>query len=365
MDVVGLWLLGLLTLMLVLATALPISKVPLGAIRGLDFPRQQFFLLAVVLAAVSYVYVPGWLGGFGVPLLGLLAVIQLVYILKFTPLWPVQSVAIDKTDRQENRQVRLLAANIKLSNRDFDRFATLVKEKSPDIALLIEVDKDWIEAVNSRLGDAYPHRVEVPKSNGYGMAVLSRLPLHEVDVVEMVTRDVPSIRAAVSLPNNAVFRLYVIHPEPPVIESDTKGRDSEIALVGLEAANDEMPSIVAGDLNDVAWSTTTRRFQRLSGLLDPRVGRGFFNTFSATMPWMRWPLDHLFHDPRFRLVEMARLDKIGSDHFPMWFVLELMDNPSAATDPGESDASETMRAKRMIVEEKKRDRGPIGEDWEE
>tara|TARA_R110002049_G_scaffold60785_6_gene162862 strand:+ start:4349 stop:4549 length:201 start_codon:yes stop_codon:yes gene_type:complete len=57
-----------------------------------------------------------------------------------------------------------------------------------------------------------------------------------------------------------------------MIHHDTKGRDSEIAHVGTEAARDPLPAIVTGDLNDVAWFSTARSFQQLPGLLDPWVG---------------------------------------------------------------------------------------------
>ena len=353
-------------LLLLVATVLPLSKIPLGIVRGGEFPREQIFFAAAILCVVLPVAQPDMAGAIGAAILAIIALVQLAYIVKFTPIWRRQSVSADSDlSVDAKRQISLLTANVKKSNRAYRLLIDLVRHRTPDVLMAIEVDEDWIAALKEGLSDLYPHRVDVPKDNGYGLCLMSRLPLVNPEVRDLIVEDVPSIRTAVKLRNGSQLRLYVVHPEPPVIAHDTKGRDSEIALVGLEAAKDDLPAIVTGDLNDVAWSTTTRRFQRLSGLLDPRVGRGFYNTFSATMPWMRWPLDHLFHDPKFRLVEMARLGKIGSDHFPMWFVLALTGHEAARTVPDSCGKQELKETRDMIAKEKARSRDPIGSDWED
>ena len=89
---------------------------------------------------------------------------------------------------------------------------------------------------------------------------------------------------------------------------------------------------MAGDLNDVAWSATTRLFRKISGLLDPRVGRGMFNTFHVDYPLLRWPLDHLFHSEHFTLCFIDRLPSIGSDHFPLLTCLTLDMHRGASQD---------------------------------
>jgi len=71
-------------------------------------------------------------------------------------------------------------------------------------------------------------------------------------------------------------------------------RDAELLVVGRHIRRRGQPAIVAGDMNDVGWSRTSRLFQRYSGLLDPRRGRGLYNTYSTYIPLFRYPLDHSF-----------------------------------------------------------------------
>jgi len=166
--------------------------------------------------------------------------------------------------------------------------------------------------------EPYPHRVEVPQDNTYGMLFYSRLPIVQHSVDHLVDPEVPSIMADVAYAGQVV-RLYCLHPTPPVPqESETStDRDAEVLQVGRMAAAHHGPCVVLGDLNDVAWSRTTELFLKTSKLLDPRRGRGLYNTFHAHYPFLRWPLDHFFLSSQFRLVAMQVEPTIGSDHFPI------------------------------------------------
>jgi hypothetical protein len=63
-------------------------------------------------------------------------------------------------------------------------------------------------------------------------------------------------------------------------------------------------------------------------VLDPRIGRGPYSTFNAEWPLLRWPLDHVFFEDSFRLLEVSVMHYIGSDHFP--FFVSLCHDPAAA-----------------------------------
>ena len=105
-------------------------------------------------------------------------------------------------------------------------------------------------------------------------------------------------------------RLHVRGSRDNTIEGLAKG-------IGAYGQGLWKPGIVLGDLNDVAWSRTTSLFQKTSKLLDPRRGRGMYNTFHASLPFLRWPLDHFFGSSQFRLVDLRVERSVRADHFPI------------------------------------------------
>ncbi len=319
-------LIWVVSLALIALTLAPIIRTPKWYIRVWEFPRLQLALALVAAAAAQIAFIRLDAAGRALlaATLGSLAW-QAWLIRAYTPLHPVQSLPPRQPDAEN--AVRLLIANVLQDNRNADAFLRMVRRVDPDLVLAVETDGWWDGRLAALQAD-YPHAVRHPLENTYGMHLFSRLALTAVTVQDRVTRDTPSIFARVRLRSGRRFDLYCLHPEPPRPGSDVEERDAELLLVAREVKRRRRPTVVCGDLNDVAWSHTTRLFQRISGLLDPRVGRGLYATFHAHYRLVRWPLDHIFHDASFRLVRLEILGNFGSDHFPV--CIDLVHEPAAA-----------------------------------
>jgi endonuclease/exonuclease/phosphatase (EEP) superfamily protein YafD len=218
--------------------------------------------------------------------------------------------------------IRLLICNVYIENRKVEKLLKLIDKMNPDIVVLAEPDDWWAKEV-ADLEKKYPHTVLCPLDNAYGMLLYSRLKLIEPELKFLIEDDIPSIHTGVELPSGDIVRLYCLHPRPPAPQESLRSteRDAELLMVGRMTNEHDLPTIICGDLNDVAWSRTTKLFQKISGLLDPRRGRGLYNSFHAHHLIIRFPLDHVFHSNHFRLVELKRLPDVGSDHFPMYVSL--------------------------------------------
>ncbi|TDR51013.1 endonuclease/exonuclease/phosphatase (EEP) superfamily protein YafD [Halomonas ventosae] len=347
-------LLAVVASVLLAVTLVARSPLTWWWIRACEFPRLQLAALAAVTALLALLASPPWSWiALGASLATL--ALQLARILPWTPFWPVQVKRAEPG--QDNRCVTLLIANVLTPNRNAETLTRLIHEHRPDLVLTLESDAWWQAQLDKALNEAWPHAVRVPLDNLYGMHLYSRRPLVDPEVQWLIQDDIPSIHTGVTLPRGDVVRLHAVHPRPPAPNESEESlwRDAELLLVGKAIQEDPVPTLVAGDLNDVAWSRTTRLFCRVSGMLDPRRGRGMYSTFHASYPLLRWPLDHVFVSEHFTLKAMRRLPHIGSDHFPMLATLCYRPSRADEHETPEADREEHRDARETIEEGKERD----------
>jgi endonuclease/exonuclease/phosphatase (EEP) superfamily protein YafD len=219
---------------------------------------------------------------------------------------------------------------------------------------LVTLESDqWWEDQLQVLSDDYPFSIRCPLDNLYGMHVFSRLPLENQRLSYLVQDSIPSMHARLRVNDELGVRMHFLHPAPPspTENDESTERDVELLIVGRSVKQADEPVVITGDLNDVAWSPTTRLFRKISGLLDPRIGRGMFNTFHAQHRLLRWPLDHFFHSAHFRVVRIKRLTDIGSDHFPMFIELQYERRHASEQHSLDTHADDRARMQNKVAQE--------------
>ncbi len=338
---------------MIAATVLPLVRSEHWVVRVFDFPRLQITVLFIAVF-LGYVWVredPSLSDHLFLALLSACLGYQLWRMWPYTPMHTQHMKRATVPDA--DRTLSILISNILMTNRESQKLRALVEERNPDVILVVETD-DWWEQQLRGFEKSRPHVLKQPQGNTYGMLLYSRLPLVDARIEFRVEDDVPSIHTDLRLPSGDLVRLHCLHPRPPAPgeSSTSKERDAEMLIVAKELQGRDKPSVVVGDLNDVAWSRTNAMFTKISGLLDPRIGRGFYSTFNANWPFVRFPLDHAFASRHFRLDAFEVLPHVGSDHFPVFARLVLCPPEAAASNrppppptPGEERDAEDKIAR--------------------
>lgn len=294
-------------------------------LKMLDFPRLQFFWAAVLGVILVPLLDRRIRGRDFVVLVGLVAAagIQGSYLASYTPLSAMR-VPDTPTQLIAEKRFSLLIANVKMSNREAEPLVELIQARNPDILLAMETNSWWDEQLSST-EQRYPYKKEVVNDMSYGMILYSRLPLRNVEVHYLQNENVPSFSAVATLSSGQDFVLHTVHPVPPTrferLPDNEGEREVAMLKVGEAVAKTDLPAVVAGDFNDVAWAATDRLSGSEDLLHDVRAGRGLYNTFDANNFLMRWPLDHVLVTEGWSVAELERLPNIGSDHFPLYVEL--------------------------------------------
>lgn len=221
---------------------------------------------------------------------------------------------------------------------DLERLADVIKKAAPDLVALQEVDVGVKRSGRlhevQRLAELTGMAVRFGPTQHYegglfGNAVMTRLPIHDVVIhplpytestEERVTYPRGAIAVTVSLPGGQRLRFVSTHFQHNVAEDRLAEAHAINELFAAEG--DEMPTILAGDMNAVPDSEPIRvLLERWTNATDTPASP----TAPASDPKSR--IDYIFYRPKslFRLSHAEVIaEAMASDHRPVLAELELL-----------------------------------------
>ncbi|MDA3927196.1 MAG: endonuclease/exonuclease/phosphatase family protein [Kiritimatiellae bacterium] len=212
--------------------------------------------------------------------------------------------------------LRILQANILSSNQNSDALLELIEECDPDIIVLQEINRRWVEKLNI-LRLKYPVSATFPRADNFGAGIFCKQTNATAKILFLSDRDqLPLSRIELTL-NNKTVTITGAHPLAPLSKYLWKWRNLYTKELAEQLTNIEGPQILTGDLNTTPWANNYKSFVKKSGLLDSSQGRGALSTWPVYQPFVRLPLDHCFHSKDVIIKSRKRGPNIGSDHFPL------------------------------------------------
>jgi len=177
---------------------------------------------------------------------------------------------------------------------------------------------------------AYAPGYGIDREGSHGVAILSRLPISDITLIELPRYSVhfnSARRVAVGANvrvGNAVVRIYSVHLDNRINPAD---RRAQLAPVVEDALRQPVARvIIGGDLNTSPFCWITHAIPVPCGLQTRRLeeyvrGQGFDTPVTAsggTAKWLAMRLDALYtrgvHTVDFGVEDSVRI----SDHLPLW-----------------------------------------------
>lgn len=273
--------------------------------------RVQYFLVAFVSALLLFVLERKKLSY-------LCAIVALANLAVIVPLYP--GVGAPLQAAENDASARLMLLNLNSQNHHTDRVLNLIDAQAPDVVVFLEFTARWRDELRP-LETVYAYRVHHPRYDNFGMAIYSRLMLRDHRVHEF---SIPALEANFA----PGFRLFAVHPPPPVVAAWSLRRDAHLQAVGSLVPMRPQPTVFVGDFNATPWSKGYRLFKQVSGLHDCGQVSGVQPTWPVKVWPLRIPIDHCFHSKDVVVRNKWVGPPVGSDHLPVF--VDFVIKPSAA-----------------------------------
>jgi endonuclease/exonuclease/phosphatase (EEP) superfamily protein YafD len=244
------------------------------------------------------------------------------------PVEPAADVHAASTDRPA---LRVMLSNVLRQNPQHDQVIEMIEREQPDVIVLQETNDRWMEAL-SPIHRTHPVVIASPRSDHFGLAVLSRIAPVRSQLVHLGEAGVPSLECVLEV-DGRIVTILVTHPVPPVSIHRTWLRDEQLARVADRLARTDGLKLLVGDLNATMWSRPYRQLVARTKLHDARRGFGLLPSWPMTLPAVaRIPIDHVLVSKPIAVTDCRLGAPIGSDHRPVIVDLALPVEAPAAVD---------------------------------
>ena len=220
----------------------------------------------------------------------------------------------------EEKNLKIISINIFSQNNEYQYLQEYINEEPADLIVLQELTPEWQKNVEF-IREKYPYYKEEPRTNNFGIAVYSKIPLDTVITKNYIDEMHPSLIGELKV-NGKPVSILMTHPVPPLPNQERfERRNKQYQLMKDEI--DEMTNqniILIGDLNSTVYSPNFKLVQS-DKLKDARTGFGVQNSWNAFIPILRTNIDQCWVSKEMKVTNFYRGKDIQSDHFPI--VVEL------------------------------------------
>ncbi len=227
--------------------------------------------------------------------------------------FPLYTKSMSTADGNYPSKIKLFHANVLTANTAYDELLAQISQERPDLVVLQEVNQQWIESITA-IKSPYVHRIEVPRTDNFGMALYSKMPITAHQIHDWTDLEIPTIEAVLAWQGQSL-RVIAAHPPPPVNKHYYQARTSLFEAIAAAITNEPSASIVIGDLNTTQWSTEYPVLETGTGLVN--VGSGFMPTWPTNLWPLMIPIDHCLATEHFNVLKVSTGSDFGSDHLPL------------------------------------------------
>lgn len=240
--------------------------------------------------------------------------------INFSLIAPYYFPSTQSKNQDYGSPLKILSINLNSQNTNYAAVSKHINKTSPDILGLEELTERWVTELQPVLLN-YPYHKEVPRTDGFGIGVYSKIPFENFEVKNFAEVGIPSVVGKFFWEKHPVSIIFT-HPVPPIDSKYYHWRNEQFKNIATLKPSLGKNVIMVGDLNTTSWSYHFQKLIKETGLKDSRMGLGL-QTSWPFLPYIGITLDHCLLSENFVVLERKVGPNVGSDHLPLFIKVAL------------------------------------------